>query len=77
MIKNILLLILLTFGAAPALKAQALVADAKETVTPKKVESRKGSITGRVIGEDGQPSVGQRVNLMPMKRTQQGGNFPA
>ena len=77
MIKNIPLIILLTFGAVSTLKAQALVADAKETATPKKVDSRKGSITGRVIGEDGQPSVGQRVNLMPMKRTQQGGNFPA
>ncbi len=77
MIKNILLIILLTFATAEALNAQALVADAKEMVAPKKADSRKGSITGRVMGEDGQPSVGQRVNLMPMKRTQQGGNFPA
>ena len=77
MVKRILLIILFILKMAAIISAQALVAEPKEAVAPKKVDSRKGAITGRVIGEDGQPSVGQRVNLMPMKRTPQGGNFPA
>ncbi len=71
-----ILLVIFIFVATSLTFAQALT-DPKTAVVPKKIESRKGAITGRVIGEDGQPSAGQRVNLMPMKRGQQPGNFPS
>ncbi len=74
--KIFLLVFLFMIGMASVISAQALVTESKEAVAPKKTDPRRGTITGRVIGDDGQPSIGQRVNLLSSKRTTQGGNLP-